>query len=312
MATSLPKMPLTVEQVGLRQIYQSDRLSAFEYHPISCDKIKKVYGELTFESLRADRPYLYASFVTSIDGRIAFQDAPQGPLIARQNRLDPDGAMSDWWILNLLRGAADAIAVGTGTINAESDFTGHIFDQDLEDARLAMGKSAVPWNVVMTLDGTDVPYDHVLFHTPEVPVMICTSHAGAEYVRQHMTSPCRLINADGDWEVQARETAADSQAIPVIVTGKDTPDSAQSMAILKRMGVDTMLVETPGYMHHLLSLGMMDELFLDYSCLYIGGKALTLGQNGRGFSSTAHPHSRVLSIHSHSDSFFYFRHQLVY
>ena len=48
---------------------------------ISCDEMKEIYGELKFDKLYEDRPYTYTSLVTSIDGRIAFTDAPQGPLL---------------------------------------------------------------------------------------------------------------------------------------------------------------------------------------------------------------------------------------
>ena len=57
---------------------------------------------------------------------------------------------------------------------------------------------------------------------------------------------------------------------------------------------------------------MMDELFFNYSCIYVGGQALTIGKFGKEFTSTDHPHTRMLSIHTHSDHFFYFRHQLMY
>ena len=48
------------------------------------------------------------------------------------------------------------------------------------------------------------------------------------------------------------------------------------------------------------------------SCIYVGGQALTIGKFGKEFGSKDHPHTRMLSIHSHSDHFFYFRHKLLY
>ena len=47
---------------------------------MSCDKIRKIYGDLKFLELHEDRPCTYTSLVTSLDGRIAFTDAPQGPV----------------------------------------------------------------------------------------------------------------------------------------------------------------------------------------------------------------------------------------
>ena len=41
-------------------------------------------------------------------------------------------------------------------------------------------------------------------------------------------------------------------------------------------------------------------------------QALTIGKFGREFTSEDHPHTRMLSIHTHSDHFFYLRHKLLY
>lgn len=81
---------------------------------------------------------------------------------------------------------------------------------------------------------------------------------------------------------------------------------------MKKLGLDKVLVETPSYMHFLVAQGLMDELFFNYSCIYVGGQALTIGKFGREFGSKDHPHTRMLSIHTHSDHFFYFRHKLIY
>lgn len=316
MATSLEKMPLLVEQVALKKIYESEALKDFKISNIDCKKIRDIYGELRFEELHEDRPYTFTSLVTSLDGRIAFSDAPQGPLISRENRCDPDGASSDWWLLNLLRTVSDGIMVGAGTMNAEADFTGHIFDQELEDARIANGLNPVPWNIITSLDGTDIPFDHRMFHEKELSLMISTSKEALKTVEENIKNPYIVIGPidkkeDVTEDMVTAMKNADGKVI-VIATGNQTPDSTVAFYLLKKFGIDKLLVETPSYMHYLVGEKLMDELFFNYSCLYIGGKALTIGQFGKEFTSKEHPHTRMLSIHSHSDHFFYFRHQLIY
>ena len=88
--------------------------------------------------------------------------------------------------------------------------------------------------------------------------------------------------------------------------------SGELRDIFAEVPLDRLLVETPSYMHYLVSQKMMDELFFNYSCIYVGGQALTIGKFGKEFGSKDHPHTRMLSIHSHSDHFFYFRHKLLY
>ncbi len=56
-------------------VYESEALKEFTEEPVKSPKIEEVYGHLKFPKAPADRPYVYASFITTIDGKIAFQDA---------------------------------------------------------------------------------------------------------------------------------------------------------------------------------------------------------------------------------------------
>ncbi|MFO7745213.1 MAG: hypothetical protein R6V36_07505, partial [Psychroflexus sp.] len=82
--------------------------------------------------------------------------------------------------------------------------------------------------------------------------------------------------------------------------------------ILKLWGIDKAMVESPSYFHSLLKEELLDEATLNYSCVYIGDKAVGLGKGMKPFTSKEHPHSEMLTIHSHSPSFFYFRHKFIY
>lgn len=316
MGTSLFKMPFDIEKTWISQIYRSGELDKASVETISCEEMKEIYGELKFMKLHEDRPYTYTSLVTSIDGRIAFTDQPQGPLIAKLNQKDGDGAGADWWILNMLRAVSDGDIIGAGTMNAESDYTAHVFSRQLEEARISAGMPPVPWNIISSLDGTDIPFDHVLFKTKEVPVMISTSAAGAKVVAENLKEEHYVVGPVADISqvtpdmIDAMKEQKDK--ILVIATGEKAPDSAVALYIMKKFGLHKVLVETPSYMHYLVSQGLMDELFFNYSCIYVGGQALTIGKFGKEFGSEDHPHTRMLSIHSHSDHFFYFRHQLIY
>ena len=73
------------------------------------EKIKAVLGEFTFPEPGERRPYLYGCMVLSFDGKMGFSDNPEGTLISKQNRFDPRGAKTDFWILNVCRCYADAV-----------------------------------------------------------------------------------------------------------------------------------------------------------------------------------------------------------
>lgn len=314
MSNHLPTMPFAADKIHLREIYHSQMETAGT-PVLDCDWVRSIYGTLRFPAAPADRPYLYTSLVTSIDGKIAFSDAPMGPLIARKNQYDPAGATADWWLLNLLRAASDGIIVGTGTLRAEADFTGHVFDAELVRQRTLAGLPEVPWNIVSSLDGTDIPFDHLLFACGEVPIMISTSQKAVPLIREHFGEKYPIL--DCTTPEKAEEAAGRMRAYPdaagwVIVSAAEAPDSFKMLSFLRQCGLQRVLVETPSYMHYLVSQGLMDELFFNYSCLYVGGNALSVGKFGKEFTSEQHPHTRMLSIHTHSDHFFYLRHKLLY
>ncbi|MDN5341889.1 dihydrofolate reductase family protein [Oceanotoga sp. DSM 15011] len=316
MATKLEKMLMLEKDIKLNKIYESNDLKDFSLKIMNCEKINKVYGNLTFEKAHEDRPYTFTSLVTSIDGRIAFSDAPQGPLISRKNNYAGNGGLADWWILNMLRSVCDAVILGAGTMKAESDYTCHVFDQDLENARIKNNLNPVPWNIITSIDGKDIPFDHRMFKESEIPLIISSSSKALNHIKENINNDYIVIgplNSKEDINNTLIEKMNNSKnKVIIIITGKNAPDSHVLFYLLKKFGIDRLLIETPSYMHYLVSEKLMDELFFNYSCLYIGGKALTIGQYGKEFTSECHPHTKMLSIHSHNDHFFYFRHRLIY
>ena len=113
--------------------------------------------------------------------------------------------------MNMLRAVSDGVMLGAGTMNAEADYTCHVFDQDMEDMRIEAGKNPVPWNIITSLDATDIPFDHVLFQTPEVPVMISTSKQGVEVVKEKIKNDYFVVTASSVEEVTDKMIGDESQ-----------------------------------------------------------------------------------------------------
>jgi riboflavin biosynthesis pyrimidine reductase len=225
--------------------------------------------------------------------------------------MDLAGSLADWWMLNMLRTISDGVIVGAKTMQAEVDYTCHIFDANLLNDRLNNNMPGIPWNIIVSIDGSDIPFDHIMLQHPAVPVMIATSAKGLETIRLNLIFDYQLVDLnDPSTDFNIRTT--NKKPVIVVISGQAMPDSRKLMQFLANQGLKRVLVESPTYMHHLIGLEMMDELFMSYSCVYLGGNALSLGMNGVEFTSTHHPHTRLLELRSHSEHFFYLRHQLVY
>ncbi len=312
--SSLFKIDYKKEDLKLNCIFRNEKAN-FGNKKFQSQKINDVYGELLFNNSNYDRPYIFTSLVHSIDGRIAFSDANEGPFIASKNKYDEKGGKIDFWILNVLRSQCDGCIMGANTLKAEAHYTVHVFDDDIEKERMSSGLTDVPWNIITSVDGTDIPFDHIIFNTNEVPKMINTSKRGFEHIKNNSSIEYVAlpeIMSETDLEQLSNITLDKSKLYVLVTEDNNFPNTKLYLKALKRLGIDNLLVESPTLMHIYMENEVMDELFFNYSCLYIGGKALTMGQVGKEFTSVNHPHTEIMSVHMHSPHFMYFRHKLIY
>ena len=264
------------------------------------------------------RPYIYSSLVLSADGKMAFMDNPVGPLIARCNYADPVGGSGDFWCLNLLRAYADGLLIGANTLRNEPDFINYCMDQTLfQQRRDVLKKPDQPWQIIVSLDGTDIPFDHKTFHidpAERARVMIATSPAGWEHIRSHSSLKHQLMGpfADNESIEKTPGPAWDAfDCYPVLVTGEGAVPNMQLMLhALRCWGLELLCAESPTYCGALMEEGCLDEYFLNYSMLYAGG---SMGP-GTHFPKSwkKHPHANLVSIGIHDSNFIYTRQLLRY
>lgn len=319
----LSRTEFVAEKIKMNRIFASDSLEDYKNIPFDCEKIKEVYGDnLRFPEIPEDRPYIFASFVSSIDGKLAYADEPSAFYVAAKNILAGEGSLADFWVLNALRGVCDAAIIGGNSLNTDNNYSMHIFDEDIERERVSNGLPQIPLNIVISLDATDIPLEHNIFKDRRIPTIIATSPIGLEHIKKNMKQDyivlgpyTRVADIEENREkiINTLENF-ENTVVPIIITGEGTfPNAKLLMKILRESGVEKLLIESPGYGNYLIKQEMMDELFLNLSCVYIGGgDTMTLGKADKGFLSTYHPHTEVLSIHSYNPHFFFLRHKLIY
>ena len=269
------------------------------------DKVRQVMGELVFPAPPAHRPYLFGCMVLSFDGKMGFSDNPEGTLISKENHFDPIGGKTDFWMMNVCRAYADGVILGTGTHKARSNklWYAELADPDLIAARPALGrKTREPLNLVVTLDGTDVPVDHPIFHQLTPKPLILTSLAGAACLRETMGQSVRLVTGPCD-------LAAGSGEIQIVAAGEDRPDSAGILALLRASGLEYVSVEAPGYIWQLIRENLLDEYMLNYSGVMAGGGAAV--GTWAGYTAQHHPHAALLGL-GWGKGFLFTRQKLLY
>jgi riboflavin biosynthesis pyrimidine reductase len=113
------------------------------------------------ERAPGSRPFVYLNMVSSADGRAT--------LDGRSHEL---GGGADTEMLVELRGLADAVLIGPGTLAAEG--YGDLASRPERRARRrAAGLAERPWAVVLSRSGR-VPWDAGLFSAAEQPVLVYT------------------------------------------------------------------------------------------------------------------------------------------
>ena len=281
--------------------------------------VEAYYTPLFFPKAPADRPYTVSSIVLSSDGKMAYRDNPAGPLIAKNNFLDPEGAAGDFWVLNVLRACADGVIAGANTLAKEPGTTFHVYDEDLSrQRREALGKPRQPAGVVVSFDATDIPFDHTSFHVDpaeELKMLIATGPDGLDYIQKH--SPLKHVicgpfsSRDEVDQADLPRLDRDFDVVPVLVTGTGKePDGRLMLYMLRKMGLEQLCVESPSYCTYLLQENMLDEYFINYSMVFAGGTA-TPGAF-LPFGHLDHPHAELLSLGIHRHNFLFTRQKIRY
>jgi riboflavin biosynthesis pyrimidine reductase len=216
------------------------------------------YGGELLIPLHSDRPTVIANFVSTIDGIVAFGggELTGGGLISGFH--EPDR-----FVMGLLRALADVVVVGAGTLRGSTEHrwvAEHIHPASAAAFarwRAEMALPARPTTIIVTASG-DIPVEHNGLNDPTIPVVIATTPAGAE----------RLRDAPFGDHVSIQPIGADDH-----VSGDDL------VALSTRLGARLVLTEGgPHLLGGLVASDLLDELFLTIAPQLVGrGSAERLG-----------------------------------
>jgi riboflavin biosynthesis pyrimidine reductase len=156
-------------------------------------------------ALHHDRPTLIANFVASIDGVVALgrtEHSTGGGEISGHS--DPDR-----FVMALLRGVADAVVVGAGTvrIGRNHEWTARKLQPEhaavFARSRAAMGLAPQPTTVVVTASG-NLDLAHAGLRAPDVPVIVLTTNGGAARLATLTLPPNLRVVAAGGARISPR------------------------------------------------------------------------------------------------------------
>ncbi len=215
----------------------------------------------------ADRPWVLANMISSVDGAVAI-DGVSGGL----------GGPGDKAAFRAIRAVADVIIAASGTVIAEN-YRRPQTPPDIQEMRVARGQSPLP-RIAIVSGSLNISPDHRVFDPEARPLVI--THAKSPADRRDMLG-----------------TVAD-----IISAGDTTVDLADALRQLKTLGAKTVLIEGgPTLNAAFVGEDLIDEFCLSFSPLLVGGN----GPRVVGSTHSHDPRPMRLDRTLHQDGFLFHR-----
>lgn len=235
-----------------------------------------VYPNLTLPT-RTDRPFFYANFVQTLDGKVQVTSDPTAYW--------PLGSEEDFDTLIGLRAYADVLVHGKNTATVVRTVE-RLGSEDFQSRRKQAGKTK-PILYVVVSGHPDDQLAPILTNLPsQVEVLLVTT--------EHAELPSSL------------------ESVPTTRLGKDAVELALLSNHLHTQGMQQVLVEGgPHLFTGFLKDNLLDELFLTVSSKIFGnepGKTITLSE-GHLFKPNQTPRFEIMSCLQHENEL-YLRYQL--
>lgn len=277
-------------------------IDSYTYSPLRSENIVENLGFEVKLPHKSQLPFLFSCFALSIDGKLCYPDKQSGFNIASCNQHASIAEKeADLWFLMLARSISDALIIGSNSLNIESGgYTPEINIAKLSKARLDNKLPKHVWTIVMAHNLNNLDFSQALFSKPDFPVMLCCYNAVPMHKIPDTYSQYKLS------ELKSREQLKQKNIVII-----DT-DHLEMYKIFKQLGFNIILNESPYTHHQLLEQQLLDEIWLNYSASYIGGKISSLGDKQNSFSSSNHPNTEILTLHHIGYHFLYSRQRILY
>ena len=256
-------------------------------------------GNLSFPPAPGERPYCIANFVSTLDGVVSFNlpGQSEGAQISNWNE-------EDRFIMGLLRASADAIVVGSGTLQAAGPHGSWLPEAVYPTAKdlyqkyrtEVLRKPEYPLVVIVTRTG-ELDLTSAVFHTPRTRVLILTTEEGKLRLSQSGSEALSSV------VVKSLSTAGERISPSAILT-----------LLRQEAGVELLLHEAgPTLFGEFVAGGFMDELFLTVAPQIAGRDTMHLRPGlvaNVQFSPATAPWWKLISAKSATD-YLFLRYQAV-
>jgi hypothetical protein len=282
--------------IKLNLLLQNAKLNNYTHIPFKSKFITQIFGEhIRLPENTSSYSFIFSCFALSIDGKLCYPDTLSGLDIALSNKLaSPMEKYADWLCLLLARTISDAVI-----------FSSNIFKKSSKRKKPSLAVTELQKNqnkkskttlLIFCRDLNTIDFTHDMLKDMMQPVVIF--YTGGDLPSLHSWSTYKLS-----------EFKLDNKQIKYLVYLD--MEFSYVFSKLYSFGYKIILNESPYFHHKLLEEELLAEIWLNYSCSYIGGNNSSLGQNQIQFNSQNHPDTEILALYNIDYHFLYSR-QLVH
>lgn len=288
--------------IKFNQLLESSKPDNYSKNSLKSNLIKNTLGhDLIVPKETSNSPFIFSCFALSQDGKLCYPDKQSGLYIAKSNQhATLDEKNGDLFWLMMARAISDAIILSSNIFKKYSTRKKPtIMIEELILDRINNNKPAQITPIIFCRNLAEIDFEHEMLTDINQPFII--------FHIDKITNTSQLSNWTAQNLSECNNTTNNIKHLIFIDL-----DFSQIFSKLNNLGYKVILNESAYFHHKLLQEKLLNEVWLNYSCVYIGGNALSLGNNQDSFITNNHPESRILNLYNINYHFLYTRQLIIY
>jgi riboflavin biosynthesis pyrimidine reductase len=289
-------------KIKLNCLLKNPKLNKYKRISIVSEIAQVLFGsDIHLPNSTKPLPFIFSCFALSIDGKLCYPDTLSGLDIAKANNNATDTERYiDLITLMFARTMSDAVIFSSNIFKKDSiRKKPSISIPELLDDRIKNSKKVNLTPIIFCRDLNSIDFNHSMMTDND-----------QEFFIFHY-QPSLDLNIPDTFSIQNLSTFKKSETKRKYVVYIDD-NFNQIFKVLYNIGISTILNESPYYHHKLLEEKLLNEIWLNYACSYIGGNVISLGDNQTSFETKNHPDTEILSLYHSGYNFLYSRQEIKY
>lgn len=291
-----------LQKIKFNLLLKSNRPDNYSRNILQSSLIQDALGhELIIPEKNLTNPFIFSCFALSQDGKLCYPDTQSGLDIAKCNhQATSEEKTGDLFWLMMARAISDGIILSSNIFKKHSTRKKPTIKfEELIQERIKNNKPAKITPIIFCRNLNEIDFEHEMLADITQPFIIFYSNKNTQSIESSMWNSQKLSDFNNTSNKIKHLIFLDLNFS--VVFNK-----------LNNCGYGVILNESPYFHHKLLEAKLLNEIWLNYSCVYIGGNSFNLGSHQTSFTTNNHPESKILDLYNIDYHFLYSRQLISY